>query len=172
MYFLCSVLCGGEFFKSCFQNCKHNFEHMFHCFQWYQFVNLMNKFQLSLRAILKNKDKPTKLCLTTDFFFRWHAVIGSRVNFFSLSLIIKFFWSWTGERRSEYLTENGQILNSPRRSWFEFSENMVRGYVKLKAAERRVDLGIDHHNRTASAAKKLALDFYTSSYWCSTKIGV
>ena len=70
MYFLCSVLCWGEFFKSCSQNCKHNFELMFYCFQWYQCVNLMNKFKLNLWAILKNKDKPTKLCLTAAFFFQ------------------------------------------------------------------------------------------------------
>ena len=56
---------------------------------------------------------------------------------------------------------HGHILKSPKRSWFQFSENMVRGYVKLKAAEHRVDLGIDHHNSMAPASKKLARDFYS-----------
>ena len=59
---------------------------------------------------------------------------------------------------------HGQILNSPRRSWFEFSENMVRGYVKLKAAEQKIDLGIDHHNKTAPVNRKLNLGFYSSAY--------
>jgi len=39
---------------------------------------------------------------------------------------------------------------------------MVRGYVKLKAAERRIDLGIDHHNSEASRGNKLNVDFYQS----------
>lgn len=76
-------------------------------------------------------------------------------------LELKRFYSRLNALKSE---SHGKILNSPRRSWFEFSENMVRGYVKLKAAERRVDLGIDHHNRTAPATKKLALDFYSSNH--------
>ena len=74
-------------------------------------------------------------------------------------LDIKIFYNRLNALKSN---SHGNILNSPRRGWFEFSENMVRGYVKLKAAERRIDLGIDHHNRTAPATKKLALDFYTS----------
>lgn len=57
---------------------------------------------------------------------------------------------------------HGHILRRPRNSWFEFSENMMRGYVKLKAAESRVDLGIDHHNQNSSLAKRLSDDFYSA----------
>jgi len=76
-------------------------------------------------------------------------------------LEIKKFYSRLNSLKSQ---SHGPILKSPRRGWFEFSENMVRGYVKLKAAERRIDLGIDHHNRTASVGKKLTCDFYSKKH--------
>ena len=40
---------------------------------------------------------------------------------------------------------HGQILKSQKRSWFEYRENMIRGYVRLKALECGIDLGEDHH---------------------------
>jgi len=74
-------------------------------------------------------------------------------------LDLKIFYNRLNALKS---ASHGNLLNSPRRSWFEFSENMVRGYVKLKAAERRVDLGIDHHNRNSAATKKLDPDYYNN----------
>ena len=39
---------------------------------------------------------------------------------------------------------HGQILLGSRQGWYEFSEKMIRGYVRLRAAEVGVDLGTDH----------------------------
>ena len=41
-------------------------------------------------------------------------------------------------------TACGKILISPRRNWFEFSESIVRGYVRLRAEDSGVRLALDH----------------------------
>ncbi|MGV6838939.1 MAG: AAA family ATPase [Planktomarina sp.] len=41
---------------------------------------------------------------------------------------------------------HGQIIAGTGAGWYEFNENMLRGYVKIRAKEQGVDLGIDHHN--------------------------
>ncbi len=103
-------------------------------------------------------DKPTLTRQSANIYNESYLPIMAATGREPLDL--KRFYNRLNALKSE---SHGHILNSPRRSWFEFSENMVRGYVKLKAAERRVDLGIDHHNRHASSTRKLALDFYTSN---------
>jgi len=40
---------------------------------------------------------------------------------------------------------HGKIIQSPRRSWFTFSENIVRGYVRLRAEKAGIFFGPDHH---------------------------
>jgi hypothetical protein len=40
----------------------------------------------------------------------------------------------------------GKILESPRRSWFEFRESMVRGYVRLRAEDLNVRLALEHES--------------------------
>lgn len=40
---------------------------------------------------------------------------------------------------------HGTILESPRRSWYQFKENMVRGYVRMRASQSGIELGADHH---------------------------
>lgn len=39
---------------------------------------------------------------------------------------------------------HGTILRSDQRSWYEFKENMVRGYVRLRAEEQEVRLALEH----------------------------
>ncbi|HTE15969.1 MAG TPA: ATP-binding protein [Burkholderiales bacterium] len=39
---------------------------------------------------------------------------------------------------------HGDILRSDRRSWYEFRESMVRGYVRLRAEEKGVRLALEH----------------------------
>ena len=39
---------------------------------------------------------------------------------------------------------HGCILRSSRRSWYEFSENMLRGYVRLRAEDRGIRLALEH----------------------------
>ena len=102
-------------------------------------------------------DKPTLTRQSANIYNESYLPIMSTTGRKPLEL--KIFYNQLNALKTD---SHGKILSSPRRSWFEFSENMVRGYVKLKAAERRVDLGIDHHNRTAPSTKKLALDFYSS----------
>lgn len=102
-------------------------------------------------------DKPTLTRQSAKIYSESYVPIMAAMG--RKPLDIKLFYNRLNALKSD---SHGNILNSPRRSWFEFRENMVRGYVKLKAAERRVDLGIDHHNRNLSASKKLALDFYSS----------
>ncbi|MGE5698886.1 MAG: hypothetical protein ACM31N_02320, partial [Deltaproteobacteria bacterium] len=34
----------------------------------------------------------------------------------------------------------GRILTSPRRNWTEFQENMIRGYVRLRAEDQGIEL--------------------------------
>jgi AAA+ ATPase superfamily predicted ATPase len=41
-------------------------------------------------------------------------------------------------------SRHGYILRSDQRSWYEFSENMVRGYVRLRAEEQGVRLALEH----------------------------
>jgi hypothetical protein len=38
----------------------------------------------------------------------------------------------------------GKILVSPRRSWYEFKDSFVRGYVRLRAEEKGVSLALEH----------------------------
>jgi Cdc6-like AAA superfamily ATPase len=40
---------------------------------------------------------------------------------------------------------HGCILKATPQGWYRFSENVMRGYVRLKAEEAGVHLGIDHH---------------------------
>ncbi len=40
---------------------------------------------------------------------------------------------------------HGKILDTPRRSWYSFVENMIRGYVRLRAEKAGLQLGPDHH---------------------------
>lgn len=101
-------------------------------------------------------DKPTLIRQSAAIYKEAYVPIMSAIG--SEPMELKTFYSRLNSLKSE---SHGHILKSPKRSWFQFSENMVRGYVKLKAAEHSVDLGIDHHNSKAPASKKLALDFYT-----------
>lgn len=39
---------------------------------------------------------------------------------------------------------HGKILSANRSGWYEFTENIVRGYVRLRAQERRIELEVDH----------------------------
>ena len=39
---------------------------------------------------------------------------------------------------------HGSILKGSRQGWYEFSEPVMRGYVRLRAEERGVQLGADH----------------------------
>jgi Cdc6-like AAA superfamily ATPase len=39
---------------------------------------------------------------------------------------------------------HGSILWSDQRSWYEFAENMVRGYVRLRAEEQGIRLALEH----------------------------
>ena len=41
-------------------------------------------------------------------------------------------------------TNFGEILINPRRGWYEFKENIVRGYVRLRAEDQGVRLQIEH----------------------------
>jgi hypothetical protein len=38
----------------------------------------------------------------------------------------------------------GEILKGSRAGWYEFSENIVRGYVRLRAAQQGIELEVDH----------------------------
>lgn len=40
---------------------------------------------------------------------------------------------------------HGEILTANKQGWYRFSENVMRGYVRLKAEESGIPLGIDHH---------------------------
>ena len=39
---------------------------------------------------------------------------------------------------------HGSILKGSRQGWYEFSEPVMRGYVRLRAEDRGVQLGADH----------------------------
>jgi len=102
-------------------------------------------------------DRPTLMRQSAAIYKESYCPIMDKVG--RAPLPIKTFYNRLNSLKAE---SHGNILQSPRRGWFAFSENMVRGYVKLKAAERRIDLGIDHHNSEASRGKKLNVDFYQS----------
>lgn len=40
---------------------------------------------------------------------------------------------------------HGNILIGRGAGWYEFRENVLRGYVRLRAEQQGVDLGVDHH---------------------------
>lgn len=44
---------------------------------------------------------------------------------------------------------HGNIIKGTGAGWYQFRENMIRGYVKLRARNQGIDLGIDHHNATS-----------------------
>jgi hypothetical protein len=46
---------------------------------------------------------------------------------------------------------HGEILKGSGSGWYEFRENMMRGYVRLRAREKGINLGIDHHHASPSA---------------------
>lgn len=39
---------------------------------------------------------------------------------------------------------HGEILTGTRQGWYEFAEKMIRGYVRLRAAQAGISLGVDH----------------------------
>ena len=41
-------------------------------------------------------------------------------------------------------TGAGSILTATRTGWYSFTENMVRGYVRLRAEQQKVELDVDH----------------------------
>lgn len=45
---------------------------------------------------------------------------------------------------------HGQILTGTRQGWYEFTEKMIRGYVRLKAERAGADLATDHPRATQS----------------------
>jgi archaellum biogenesis ATPase FlaH len=45
----------------------------------------------------------------------------------------------------------GQILSSPRKSWYQFRENIMRGYVRLRAEEQGCELALDYSAATSSS---------------------
>lgn len=48
---------------------------------------------------------------------------------------------------------HGEILRWRRSGWYEFQENMMRGFVRIRAREAGVELGIDHHHVSKSSQK-------------------
>ena len=50
---------------------------------------------------------------------------------------------------------HGNILRGTGAGWFELRENMLRGYIKIKARAAGVELGIDHHNEKARPMNKI-----------------
>jgi len=45
----------------------------------------------------------------------------------------------------------GQILASNRRGWYHFRENIVRGYVRLRAEEQGVELALDYYSASQAS---------------------
>jgi hypothetical protein len=39
---------------------------------------------------------------------------------------------------------HGCILTATRQGWYEFTEKMIRGYVRLKAEQANIILEVDH----------------------------
>lgn len=52
------------------------------------------------------------------------------------------FYSRMNNLKSE---RHGQILKGTAAGWYQFRDNIVRGYVRLRAENAGVPLGIDHH---------------------------
>ncbi len=50
---------------------------------------------------------------------------------------------------------HGQIIKGTGAGWYQFRENMIRGYVKIRARSQGLDLGIDHHNAVSSARDQI-----------------
>lgn len=40
---------------------------------------------------------------------------------------------------------HGEIIAGTGAGWYQFRENMIRGYIRLRAHEKGIDLGTDHH---------------------------
>jgi hypothetical protein len=56
---------------------------------------------------------------------------------------------------------HGNILSATKQGWYRFTENVMRGYVRLKAEEAGIPLGIDHHHADKPAHRlkpRLTLD--------------
>ncbi len=54
----------------------------------------------------------------------------------------KFYQRMNALKRESH----GNILQGSHNGWYRFRENWMRGYVRLKAEQAGVSLGIDHHN--------------------------
>lgn len=48
---------------------------------------------------------------------------------------------------------HGEILRWRKSGWYEFQENMMRGFVRIRAREAGVELGIDHHHVSKSSQR-------------------
>lgn len=44
---------------------------------------------------------------------------------------------------------HGEILTGNRQGWYQFTEKMIRGYVRLRAEQNKIDLDLDHPQRPA-----------------------
>ena len=51
---------------------------------------------------------------------------------------------FNGRMNSLKQPAHASILKANRAGWYEFTENMVRGYVRLKAEEQSIELEVDH----------------------------
>jgi len=54
---------------------------------------------------------------------------------------------------------HGSILKGSRQGWYEFSEPVMRGYVRLRAEAQGVQLGADHANEYRGSSKGYGLIF-------------
>ena len=51
---------------------------------------------------------------------------------------------------------HGNIIKGTGAGWYQFRENMIRGYVMIRAKDHGVNLGIDHHNSNSNARDQLS----------------
>jgi hypothetical protein len=84
---------------------------------------------------------PTLSRQVSDVYERSYLSISDSVS------SSKILTSHEFSSRTWYLTQesHGNILHARGGGWYEFSENMMRGYVRLKAAEEKVQLEADIH---------------------------
>ena len=50
---------------------------------------------------------------------------------------------------------HGEIIRGTGAGWYQFRENMIRGYVKIRARSQGLELGIDHHNANSKSRDRI-----------------
>jgi len=96
-------------------------------------------------------DRPTLSRQKTEIFTNSYRPL-MRIRHHRDALTDKQFNARLNNLKSD---RHGKILKGTGAGWYELRENMLRGYIKIRARSAGIELGIDHHNAKANSRDRI-----------------